>query len=119
MLNEDGDAVESGRIQTTEAALRHHFEGKPTMRIALECGTHSPWISRLLEPWGHQVIVANARKIRAITLWILRSPQRPKNDTPYFRLQYLHHSLAEQRYILRCSRHAQFTIQGRQWQATP
>jgi len=67
MLNEDGDAVESGRIQTTEAALRRHFEGEPTMRIALECGTHSPWISRLLEPWGHQVIVANARKIRAIT----------------------------------------------------
>jgi transposase len=37
------------------------------MRIALECGTHWPWISRLLEQLGHQVIVANARKIRAIT----------------------------------------------------
>jgi len=37
------------------------------MRIALECGTHSPWISRLLKKLGHQVIVANARKIPAIT----------------------------------------------------
>lgn len=45
------------------------------MRIALECGTHSPWISRLLQPWGHQVIVANARKIRAITA------SESKNDT--------------------------------------
>ena len=42
MLNEDGDAIESGRIQTTEEALRRHFEGEPTMRFALECGTHSP-----------------------------------------------------------------------------
>ena len=37
------------------------------MRIALECGTHSPWMSRLLKQLGHQVIVANARKIPAIT----------------------------------------------------
>jgi transposase len=67
MLNEDGDAIESGRMQSTEEALRRHFEGEPTMRFALECGTHSPWISRLLEQLGHQVIVANTRKIRAIT----------------------------------------------------
>jgi transposase len=37
------------------------------MRIALETGTHSPWVSRLLESHGHQVIVANARKIPVIT----------------------------------------------------
>ncbi len=77
MLNADGDAIESGRMQTSEAALRRHFEGEPTMRIALECGTHSPWISRLLEQWGHQVIVANARKIRAITA---SESKNDKND---------------------------------------
>lgn len=26
ILNEDGDAIESGRIQTNEASLRRHFE---------------------------------------------------------------------------------------------
>ena len=26
--------------------------------------THSPWISRLLQEFGHEVIVANARKVR-------------------------------------------------------
>ena len=31
-------------------------------RIALETGTHSPWISRLLSELGHKVIVAHARK---------------------------------------------------------
>lgn len=40
---------------------------KPRLRIALECGTHSPWVSRLLSALGHQVIVANARNIPAIT----------------------------------------------------
>jgi transposase len=36
-------------------------------RIALEVGTHSPWVSRLLRDVGHEVIVANARRVRAIT----------------------------------------------------
>ena len=38
----------------------------PRSRIALEVGTHWPWISRLLRELGHEVIVANARKVRLI-----------------------------------------------------
>ncbi len=67
LLNEECEVVEEGRIQSTETAFRRHFEGEPRQRIALECGTHSPWVSRLLQALGHQVIVANARKIPAIT----------------------------------------------------
>jgi transposase len=36
------------------------------MRIAIEAGTHSPWASRVLEQCGHEVLVANARKLRLI-----------------------------------------------------
>jgi transposase len=36
------------------------------LRIAIETGTHSPWVSRLLEECGHEVLVANARKLRLI-----------------------------------------------------
>jgi transposase len=36
------------------------------MRIAIETGTHSPWVSRLLEECGHEVLVANARKLKLI-----------------------------------------------------
>jgi transposase len=36
------------------------------MRIAIETGTHSPWVSRLLRECGHEVLVANARKTRLI-----------------------------------------------------
>src|SRR5215467_10564030 len=36
-------------------------------RIAMEVGTHSPWVKRLLESWNHEVIVANAHRVRLIT----------------------------------------------------
>ena len=47
-------------------ALREVFGAMPRSRIALEIGTHSPWMSRLLSELGHEVIVANARKVRLI-----------------------------------------------------
>lgn len=74
MLNQEGEVVEEGRIATKESALRRQFEGEARQRIAMECGTHSPWISRMLKKLGHQVIVANARKLRAI------SENESKND---------------------------------------
>ena len=66
VLNNDGEVVEEGRIRTNEEKFRLHFEGEPRERIVIESGTHSPWVSRLVKELGHQVIVANARKVRAI-----------------------------------------------------
>ena len=54
------------RVRTTAKALQEVFGAMPRSRIALEIGTHSPWISRLLSELGHEVIVANARKVRLI-----------------------------------------------------
>jgi len=48
MVNGDGEVIEEGRMRTTGAALERHFAGEARQRIALECGTHSPWVSRLL-----------------------------------------------------------------------
>jgi transposase len=67
MLTSSGEVMEEGRIQSTAAALEKHFGKEVRMRIALEAGTHSPWVSRLLEGYGHQVIVANPRKIPTVT----------------------------------------------------
>jgi len=33
----------------------------PRSRIALETGTHSPWVSRLLTVLGHEVIILTIR----------------------------------------------------------
>ena len=61
-----GEVLEEGRLRTTAQALGRRFEGLKPMRIAIEVGTHSPWVSRLLEERGHEVLVANARKLRLI-----------------------------------------------------
>src|SRR5215210_5868914 len=61
-----GELIREWRLPTTRQGLARYFGGKPPMRIALEVGTHSPWLSRLLVSWGHQVLVANPRKVRLI-----------------------------------------------------
>src|SRR5947209_10441561 len=38
----------------------------PSSRIALETGTHSPWVSRLLTEIGYEAIVAHSRNVRLI-----------------------------------------------------
>jgi transposase len=59
--------IEEGRLRTTPEAFRRRFVSEqPPMRIAIEAGTHSPWASRVLEGCGHEVLVANARKLRLI-----------------------------------------------------
>jgi len=66
VLDEGGEVVEESRLATREEPLRRRFGGCPRMRIALETGTHSPWVSRVLTECGHEVIVANSRKLRLI-----------------------------------------------------
>ena len=66
VLDEAGQIQLEQRVRTTAKALQEVFGAMPRSRIALEIGTHSPWISRLLRGLGHEVIVANARKVRLI-----------------------------------------------------
>ncbi|MFN7950614.1 MAG: IS110 family transposase [bacterium] len=61
-----GETVERTRVRTTSEALRGAFGHRAPLRIALEVGTHSRWIRRLLVELGHEVFVANPRRVRAI-----------------------------------------------------
>jgi hypothetical protein len=63
---DSGEVVEEGRLRTTPEAFRRRFASEQSLPIAIEAGTHSPWLSRLLEECGHEVLVANARKLRLI-----------------------------------------------------
>jgi transposase len=63
---ESGEIMEEGRLRTTPEALRRRFASEHSLRIAIEAGTHSPWVSRVLKECGHEVLVANARKLRLI-----------------------------------------------------
>ena len=103
ILQGQGQVVEEGRIATTEHALRQQFANVPRMRIALECGTHSPWVSRLLESWGHQVIVANAREVSSVTHSVSKSDPhdaeqlgRLAHSDPQLLKPIQHRSLARQ-----------------------
>jgi transposase len=62
-----GEVIEEGRLRTTPEAFRRRFASQEQpMPIAIEAGTHSPWASRVLEECGHEVLVANSRKLRLI-----------------------------------------------------
>src|SRR5271156_772730 len=66
VLDEAGEVVLEQKLGTTPKALKEVFGGMPRSRIALETGTHSPWVSRVLSELGHEVIVAHARNVRLI-----------------------------------------------------
>lgn len=66
-LDQSGEVHTEARVATTPKAMTAMFAGLPRCRIAMEVGTHSPWLSRLLSRLGHEVIVANARQVQLIS----------------------------------------------------
>ena len=66
VLDAVGDVLLEQKVSTTPKAMREVFGSMPGCRIALETGTHSPWVSRLLSELGHEAIVAHARNVRLI-----------------------------------------------------
>ena len=66
VLDERGEVCEESRIATTERAMRKRFEGMARCRVVIEVGSHSPWVQRLLEELGHEVITAHTQSVRLI-----------------------------------------------------
>jgi transposase len=67
VLDLHGKVIRRFSFATTRTALEKTFADQPHCRVALEVGTHSPWMSRRLAEMGHEVIVANARQVQSIT----------------------------------------------------
>ena len=67
VLDEAGQVILEQKLPTTPEAMKQTFGKIPRSLIALETGTHSPWVSRLLTELGHEVIVAHAQKVQLIT----------------------------------------------------
>jgi transposase len=65
VLNRRGEVLHEGKVRTTSAALASEFS-RSHCRVAIETGSHSPWVSRLLSALGHEVIVANPRQVQLI-----------------------------------------------------
>src|SRR5271169_4903442 len=62
-----GQVISEQKLPTTPEAMKQTFGKIPRSLMALETGTHSPWVSRLLTELGHEVIVAHAQKVQLIT----------------------------------------------------
>ena len=67
VLNGDGEVIQEQSVATTKKGMLRVFGARKRCRIAVEVGTHSPWVSRLLGGMGHEVIVANARQVQLIS----------------------------------------------------
>ena len=67
LLDEQGEVIEEGSLPTTRKGLDRVFGAAGRCRLAMEVGTHSPWVSRYLARLGYEVIVANARRVRLIS----------------------------------------------------
>jgi transposase len=62
-----GNKIGEGSLSNTSTAIAKHFGGLKRARLAMETGAQTGWISRELQAQGHEVIVANARELRAIS----------------------------------------------------
>lgn len=65
-LSEEGVILETCQIPSTESAYRRWFHNREPIRIVIECGGSSRWVSRLLGEMEHEVLVVNPRRVRLI-----------------------------------------------------
>jgi len=71
LIDRSGRIVEKSRVLTQQNRLEELFRKFAThvrrLRVILEAGPHSHWISRLIEAMGHETIVANPRQLKLIS----------------------------------------------------
>ena len=67
VLDAAGEILAEEAIVNTREVLTAFCARYPGATVVMETGTHSPWVSRHVAALGHPVIVANARKLRAIS----------------------------------------------------
>lgn len=76
VLDGRGEIVAQRKLPNQREALRELIGEFPEATVAMEAGMHSPWISRLFKELGCEVIVANPRKVRAISQNERKSDER-------------------------------------------
>lgn len=66
VLRTDGSKVEAS-ISTTRKGVTKFFGGREAAHVVMEVGTHSRWMSQLIEECGHRVTVADPRRLKMIS----------------------------------------------------
>lgn len=60
VLDEAAEIVDEGRVPATKTALTRRLSALKPSLVAIEVGTHSRWLSQLIEEQGHTCLIANA-----------------------------------------------------------
>ena len=66
VLGSEGEVRKRTTVANTAQGIRKYFGKRDACLVALEAGTHSAWVSRILEELGYEVLVGNPRKLRMI-----------------------------------------------------
>lgn len=67
VLGADGEIRQEVRVRMTTPDLQSWFSTSHPETVVMEAGSHSPWVSRLLEQMGHAVMVVDPRRLRLIS----------------------------------------------------
>jgi transposase len=66
VLDQDGELQEEFRLRMKAAEFQAYFSAIPRSRVAVEAGGQSRWVAEAIERCGHEVYVANTRKVAYI-----------------------------------------------------
>lgn len=74
VIDAAGKVIDRHALATTPGAVERYFGGRPRCRVALEVGTHSPWVERLLKELEHETVVSQSSKVYG------HAKRRQRND---------------------------------------
>jgi transposase len=74
ILGLGGKTLTEGQFRTSAQAVAEFFQGLCRSRVVIEVGTHSAWVREVIAGLGHEVLVANARRMEG------SKRRRRKND---------------------------------------
>jgi transposase len=74
ILGLGGETLAEGQIRTRRQEIAGFFQDLAVSRVVFEVGTHSAWVREVIAGVGHEVLVANARRMQG------SKRRRRKND---------------------------------------
>ena len=64
ILGLGGETLREGQFRTRRQEVGEFFQGLAMSRVVIEVGTHSAWVREVIAGLGHEVLVANARRMK-------------------------------------------------------
>lgn len=74
ILGLGGETLAEGQFKTRREEITEFFQNLAGSRVVIEVGTHSAWVREVIAGLGHEVLVANARRMEG------SRRRRRKND---------------------------------------